>query len=134
MQDGQAALCVEDVSFSYGNTPAPSRLSFAVPPGRVTMLLGPDGAGKTTLFSLIARQLPLTRGRIRICGRDLAESGADIIGEVTATWRAPVLTVTCAPAGGRADHRARARAARGGGQRPSPLRFGPDPFAGAAII
>ncbi|HEX3990897.1 MAG TPA: ATP-binding cassette domain-containing protein, partial [Acetobacteraceae bacterium] len=50
-----AALDVRDVSHAYGTTKALQNVSLKVPQSRFTALLGLDGAGKTTLFSLITR-------------------------------------------------------------------------------
>ena len=47
----------------------------AIKPGHVTGLIGPDGAGKTTLMRLMAGLLAPTTGRITVCGYDtLAET------------------------------------------------------------
>ncbi len=43
-------------------------LEFQVEPGRVTGLVGPDGAGKTTLMRIMAGLLLPTEGTIRVCG------------------------------------------------------------------
>ena len=63
--------------------PAIDRLTTQILPGRVTGLVGPDGAGKTTLMRLMAGLLAPTSGAIEVCGFDtLAEPNAlhDAIG------------------------------------------------------
>lgn len=50
--------------------PAISELTWQVEPGRVTGLVGPDGAGKTTLMRLLAGLMLPTSGRITVCGFD----------------------------------------------------------------
>ncbi len=45
-------------------------ISFRVQPGQVTGLVGPDGAGKTTLMRLMAGLLHADRGQLVVCGRD----------------------------------------------------------------
>ena len=46
------------------------RLTTSVRPGQVTGLVGPDGAGKTTLMRLMAALLTPSEGRITTCGHD----------------------------------------------------------------
>jgi ABC-2 type transport system ATP-binding protein len=52
--------------------PALDGVGAAIPPGRVTGLVGPDGAGKTTLIRLLAGLLDATSGHIRVLGLDPA--------------------------------------------------------------
>ena len=55
-------LAFENVSKSYGATPALENVSLDIPAGKIVGLLGPNGSGKTTLIKLI--QWPLaTRSR-----------------------------------------------------------------------
>ncbi len=62
-------------------------ISFAVGPGRLVALVGPSGAGKTTITSLVARLYDPTEGAVRINGVDLREatmeSLQDAVGVVT---------------------------------------------------
>ncbi|MCL2091087.1 MAG: ABC transporter ATP-binding protein/permease [Micrococcales bacterium] len=48
-------------------------VSFAVPAGSMVALVGPSGAGKTTLSQLVTRMYDPTRGAVRIAGTDLRE-------------------------------------------------------------
>ncbi|WKB35800.1 ABC transporter ATP-binding protein [Terrilactibacillus sp. S3-3] len=61
-----------DVSFSYeANHDILKHVSFHVNPGEVIALVGPTGAGKTTIASLITRFYDPTEGSIRIDGVDI---------------------------------------------------------------
>lgn len=77
-----ADLCFEDVHFSHhgtadGAVPPGGRhetlcgISVALPAGSITALVGPSGAGKTTLALLAARLWDVDSGAIRIGGTDL---------------------------------------------------------------
>ena len=64
----------EDVTFHYPTrikTPALLDVSFLAKPGEVTAIVGPSGAGKTTLFALIQRFYDPTTGKILIDGLDI---------------------------------------------------------------
>jgi len=63
----------ESVSFSYDpDVPLISDLSLVAEPGQTIAIVGPTGAGKTTLVNLIMRFYELDKGRILIDGRDIA--------------------------------------------------------------
>jgi ABC-2 type transport system ATP-binding protein len=65
-------ILVENLSKLYGEFVAVNELSFSVQPGQVLGLIGPNGAGKTTTLRCLSGIIPPTRGRIAICGADLA--------------------------------------------------------------
>ena len=70
--DGRIAF--EDVSFRYAQGPLVlTDVSTTFEAGRTTALVGPSGAGKTTLVSLVARFYDPTTGRITLDGHDLRE-------------------------------------------------------------
>ncbi len=100
----------DDVSFRYPSAsevslaslesialPAPERrdagarvlheVSFRAPPGKLTALVGPSGAGKTTITALAARLYDPNEGAVRIGGYDVRdvtqESLHDVVGVVT---------------------------------------------------
>jgi ATP-binding cassette subfamily B protein len=63
----------EGVSFAYGEEPVLEDVSFRVAPGERVALVGPTGAGKTTVLKLLARLYDVDRGAIRIDGIDVRE-------------------------------------------------------------
>jgi ABC-2 type transport system ATP-binding protein len=66
------AIEAEGLTRVFGRTKAVDHLDLRVMPGEVFGLVGPDGAGKTTLFRMLAGVLDPTVGRIRVAGIDLA--------------------------------------------------------------
>ena len=69
-------IVVHQISRRFGSTDAVSDLSFEVPPDCPCGFLGPNGAGKTTTLRIIVGALSADRGRVTICGRDVARDGA----------------------------------------------------------
>lgn len=64
----------EDVGFAYDSrAPVLSHLSFEAKPGEVIAIVGPTGAGKTTVVNLLHRFYDPTEGRIMIDGYDLKQ-------------------------------------------------------------
>jgi subfamily B ATP-binding cassette protein MsbA len=62
----------ENVQFGYEpNSPVLRGLNFQIEPGQMVALVGPTGAGKTTIISLIPRFYDTDSGQIRIDGRDV---------------------------------------------------------------
>jgi ATP-binding cassette subfamily C protein CydCD len=70
---GPPALAMEDVSFTYPGRerPALAGVSLTVPAGAVVALVGPSGAGKTTIAHLFLRFWDPARGVVRLGGHDL---------------------------------------------------------------
>ncbi len=65
-------IVFENVSFAYReDTPVLRGLSFVAEPGRMTALVGPSGAGKTTVFNLLLRFYDTASGSIAIDGQEL---------------------------------------------------------------
>lgn len=62
----------DDVSFGYRpGEPVVSELSFTVPAGTTTAIVGPSGAGKTTALRLAARFYDIESGRVLVGGHDV---------------------------------------------------------------
>ncbi len=69
-----AALSLSDVSFSYPSRPdtlALDHVSLDVKPGETIAVVGPSGAGKTTLFQMLLRFYDPQSGAIRLDGTDI---------------------------------------------------------------
>ena len=69
-----AAVALEEIVFHYPSRPqtaALSHLSITIAPGETVAIVGPSGAGKTTLFQLLLRFYDPQSGTIRIDGVDI---------------------------------------------------------------
>jgi len=71
----EKSIVFEDVSFRYPTSEGPvlQNIALEVKAGEVVALVGPSGAGKTTLANLVPRFYDVTNGTIRIDGRDLRD-------------------------------------------------------------
>ena len=68
------AVSFESVDFAYGESaPVLHDVSFAAAAGEVIAIVGPTGAGKTTIASLIVRFYDPASGRVTLDGQDLRE-------------------------------------------------------------
>lgn len=71
-------IVFENVSFGYQqDVPILKNVSFEACEGSSTALIGPTGAGKTTIVNLLTRFYDVTEGRILIDGRDIREYTRD---------------------------------------------------------
>ncbi|SDE71407.1 ATP-binding cassette, subfamily B/ATP-binding cassette, subfamily B, MsbA [Paracoccus isoporae] len=64
-------IAFDDVYLSYGDTAVLRGLSFVAEAGQTTALVGPSGAGKTTVFNLLTRMADPDQGRITLGGTGL---------------------------------------------------------------
>jgi ATP-binding cassette subfamily B protein len=73
-ENARGRVSFENVSFRYlEDTPLIDGLSLTVEPGQTVAIVGPTGAGKTTLVNLVMRFYELNGGRITLDGQDIAE-------------------------------------------------------------
>ncbi|THE08244.1 ABC transporter ATP-binding protein [Microbacterium oleivorans] len=76
--DGRGVIEFDHVKFSYApEHPLIMDLSFRVEPGQTVAIVGPTGAGKTTLVNLLMRFYELDGGRILLDGQDIAQLSRD---------------------------------------------------------
>jgi urea transport system ATP-binding protein len=72
MPPAAGRLSVEAIDLHYGAAQALRGVSLTAEPGKVTAVLGRDGVGKTSLLRAIVGHHPISNGRIRLDGRDIA--------------------------------------------------------------
>ncbi|MCU1558399.1 MAG: hypothetical protein JWN09_2394 [Microbacteriaceae bacterium] len=74
-------IALADVGFAYPGAEQPvlSDLTFAVPAGKTTAIIGSTGAGKTTLVNLLPRLFDATSGSVRVDGVDVKQLDPDLL-------------------------------------------------------
>ena len=72
MNGKESIVVVKEISKSYGTVEALKEVSFAVERGEIFGLIGPDGAGKTTLFRILTTLLLADKGTAIVDGMDVA--------------------------------------------------------------
>ncbi len=91
----QGAVAFSEVSFRYPTRPdalALDRFDLSVQPGETVAIVGPSGAGKTTVFNLLLRFYDPEAGAIRVDGVDIRDlSFADLRGTLAIVPQEPVL-------------------------------------------
>ena len=89
----KGVIAFEDVSFGYGSDRTVlHNINLAVEPGQVVGIVGPTGAGKTTLASLIMRFYDPDSGRVTFDGNDLRDlTIKSLRGNVALVLQEPIL-------------------------------------------
>jgi ATP-binding cassette subfamily B protein len=91
----RGALAFEDVSFRYPTRPdslALDRFDLRIAPGETIAIVGPSGAGKTTVFNLLLRFYDPEKGTLRLDGVDIRDLRlADLRGALAIVPQEPVL-------------------------------------------
>ncbi len=75
-------VSVRHLNFSYGARPILKDIDFDLYPGEIFGFLGPNGSGKTTTIKLMLGLLPVTSGRITICGKDVGSEFEEALANV----------------------------------------------------
>ena len=87
------AIAVRELDFSYGSSRILKKIDLAVPEGGFAVLLGENGAGKSTFLKLLLGELPIGggEGKILLFGRDIRQfkSWQDAIIGLQASSSAP---------------------------------------------
>ena len=65
------AIKIEKLDFSYGKEQVLENIEFSLPEGHFCLLLGENGAGKSTFLRLLLGELTAESGQIRIFGQDV---------------------------------------------------------------
>ena len=84
-------LELENLTKLYKNGRGAEDISFALAPGEVLGLLGPNGSGKTTTMKAVTGLLQPTRGSVRICGFDVTQSHEEAMRKTGCLIEAPAL-------------------------------------------
>ena len=74
----KTGVVVTDLSKKYGGVEALRGVSFSVRPGELFGIIGPDGAGKTSLFRILTTLLLADSGTATVCGLDVVKDYAAI--------------------------------------------------------
>jgi ABC-type Mn2+/Zn2+ transport system ATPase subunit len=85
---------LENVTNSYGNTPALTNVSLKIWPGQFMAIIGPNGGGKTSLLRTILGMIPVHHGKVLLRGKAPQSSALERIGYVpqleTIDWNFPI--------------------------------------------
>lgn len=71
MEDNTPAMKVKNVHFSYGKNKILNGVSFQIEEGKITTIMGANGCGKSTLFSLMTKNLYPVKGNIFLRGKNI---------------------------------------------------------------
>ncbi len=71
IKPGKADVVFENVTFGYGATRTLDAVSFKAAAGQMVALVGPSGAGKTTVLNLVPRFWDVQQGAVLVSGTDV---------------------------------------------------------------
>src|SRR5438093_9847083 len=74
IRDRRPAIRISDLQKRYGSTEAVRGVSLEVSDGEIFGLIGPDGAGKTTIFQILAGVMEATSGTVEVFGLPARET------------------------------------------------------------
>ena len=108
-QRGAHTLAAEDLSLAYGDHRVVDRLTLPIPTGAVTVVVGANACGKSTLLRGLARLMSPTHGAVLLDGRAIHQQPtravATLLGLLPQTPVAPEgITVTDLVGRGRYPH------------------------------
>ncbi len=79
IEDYEGAVSFNDISFGYGENLVLKNLSVDIKPGQMVAIVGPTGAGKTTIINLLMRFYDVNDGSITIDGVDIRDMDRDYL-------------------------------------------------------
>ena len=71
LQEEKPAMEVRDLSFAYGSNQILKDISLMIKEGKITTIMGANGCGKSTLFSLMTKNLNPNRGKVFLHGKNI---------------------------------------------------------------
>lgn len=71
LMENKPSMEVWDLSFSYGSNQILDRVSLEIQAGKITTIMGANGCGKSTLFSLMTKNLVPDQGKIFLYGKNI---------------------------------------------------------------
>ena len=77
IEEFEGAVEFDDVSFGYDENLVLKNLSVSIDPGQMVAIVGPTGAGKTTIINLLMRFYDVKSGSIKIDGVDIRDMRRD---------------------------------------------------------
>jgi ABC-type multidrug transport system fused ATPase/permease subunit/GT2 family glycosyltransferase len=93
LKEGRPEIELDRVGFGYKGRPdVLKHVSIRIPPGRAVAIVGPTGAGKSTLVSLLPRFYDVLEGSVRIAGHDVRDLKlADLRSQFSIVLQEPLL-------------------------------------------
>ena len=71
LKEEKPAMEVRDLSFAYGENQILKDISLMIKGGKITTIMGANGCGKSTLFSLMTKNLNPNRGKVFLHGKNI---------------------------------------------------------------